>query len=149
MFLTYELDEVDYPTLFNELRDACQFLSPGIMDLTGKVDFLEKQHPGQFMFSSVLSEKAFLAKKKALTAIAAEAPIDQVFDFEVYLGPYHEQYESHLRAAGFKVCDPSRIKLEGEEINSGDLLLVQDPQTPIEGHTVAISSTNAIMRMMK
>lgn len=148
LLLTYALDDHDDEFLQSELVDATRYLT-GVMDLTGKLDFLQAKYPGQFLFAETSAEANFLRKKKALIAHAQSMPLDAEFDFEVYLGPYEEKYESDFRFAGFKVRPSVDISFDPSNNNKASLVVVQDDDTAVPPERLAISSRNALLRVLK
>lgn len=148
LFLTYGLDDADDDFMRSELLDASKYLT-GVMDLTGKLDFLQSKYPGQFLFGETAAQAHFLRKKKILIDYAQTVPVDHEFDFEVYLGPYEERFESDFRFAGFKVRPQGSISFDPASGNQASLVVVQDEDFAVPPEKLAISSRNALLRVLK
>lgn len=148
-YLTYPLDDADDELLRNELKDATTYLT-GIMDLTGKLDYLQNKYEGKFMFADVAAEKVFLRKKEVLRDIAY-SEYDAQFDFEVYLGPYEEDHAASFRQMGYKVKDSSEIgfEMEGKKALSKEKILTQRVDKSIPDEKVVISSKNALLGVLR
>ena len=148
-YLTYPLDDATDEFLRSELKDATTYLT-GVMDLTGKLDFLQQKYEGKFMFADVAAEKVFLRKKEALRDIAY-AEYDAQYDFELYLGPYEEEHGAGLRQMGFKVIDSSKVgfDMEGPKALTKDLVLTQRVDKSIPDEKMVISSKNALLGVLK
>lgn len=147
IFLTYALDDAEDAHLRNELDDACQYLT-GVMDLTGKIDYLQAKYPNQFAMAQVNAEQVFLRKKAMLLKVADAAPYGHKFDFQVYLGPYEQEHGSDLALAGFDVRPQGSISFDASKDASAPLVVVQD-DTRVPDERLAISSRNALLRSLK
>lgn len=145
-FLTYALESGDEEFLTKELDDAAEFLT-GVMDLTGKLDYLQDRYPNQFLFADITAENAFLRKKEALINIARKG-FDRTFNFEVYLGPYEEAHGAAFRGAGLKVLDKTTVSHDGKNPNA-TWVLTQDAKARIDPEKVVISSRNALLGTLK
>jgi len=143
-YLTYELDEAEDDFIAKELRDALDYLT-GTMDLTGKLDYLEKKYPGQFLFSDVNAERIFLKKKDILKEVITEV---SVFDLpiEIYLGDYEKKHGAEIRAMGFKIKPSGDVTFNKK---GGELVVTQQFDPTIPKEKLAISSKNALLAVLK
>ena len=147
LFLTYDLDDRHVEEMRAELRDATSYLT-GTLDLTGKLDFLQKRYPNQFLFADLTAEQVFLKKKDILLDIAIAAPVGHKFDFSLYLGPYENDHAGHLMSMGFKVHDNADISFDVKD-QKAPLVVVQEDETRVPDEKMAISSRNALLRVLR
>lgn len=147
LFLSYDLDDREPGEMRAELTDAASYLT-GCLDLTGKLDFLQKRYPGQFLFADLNAEQIFLKKKEILLDLSINAPLGKKFDFSLYLGPYAEDHAGHLMSMGFDVLDNDEISFDADK-QDASMVVVQEDQTRVPDDKIAISSRNALLRVLK
>lgn len=147
LFLSYDLDDRDDADMRDELTDATKYLT-GTLDLTGKLDFLQKRYPGKFLFADINAEQVFLKKKQILVDLALGAPIGHKFGFSLYLGPYADSHAAHFQSIGFDVRETEDISFDVKNQNAS-LVVVQEDETMVPNEKLAISSRNALLRVLK
>ena len=145
-FMTYALENGDDEFMENEMKDACQYLT-GIMDLTGKLDYLQQKYANQFLFADISAEKNFLKKKQILIDIMYKS-IEPQFDFELYLGPYEKEHAEDFQCVGFKVKSASEITLDPKN-QEASLIISQYVNSSIPPQKMGISSRNALLGLLK
>lgn len=144
-FLTYALDDLEEDEMQAELSDAHDYLT-GVLDLTGKLDYLENKYPKQFLFTELNAEKTFLAKKRVLSRIARDGLPDDV-DFKVYLGPYEQEHASDFRNLGYKILPKSEVSFDGK--TKATYMITQKHHQGLPDQSVAISARNALLSVLK
>jgi pyruvate,orthophosphate dikinase len=147
LLLTYAFDDMHPEQMRAELNDATSYLT-GTLDLTGKLDFLQKRYPDQFLFADLTAEQVFLKKKDILLDIAIASPPGNKFDFSLYLGPYESEHAGHLMSMGFTVHDNADISFDVKN-QQANLVVVQEDETRVPDEKMAISSRNALLRVLK
>ena len=145
-FLTYDLDDKDETFVEDELRDALRYLT-GILDLTGKLDFLQEKYNNQFLFTDSSAEKTFLLKKRIIGRLVFEMNMEDLADIEVHLGKYEKEYGDDFKRMGLRVRPSSDISTSAS--SKASLIVSQQYDTKIPANRMAISSKNALLGVLK
>lgn len=163
LYASYPLDELDDDKIKKELEDACEFINGaeeldigGVIDLTGKLDFLSTQVEQNIPFMENVAQQVFEKKAEILLEYYGEKN-----KMKVYLGKYHDQWEDKFVTHGFKLLDPSSLKItlndDKFKIEKENLYYIANQIT--EKHLeeisnnsnkkLAISAKNAMLSLLK
>lgn len=163
LYASYPLDELEDEKVKSELFDACEFINNaeeldvgGVLDLTGKLDFLSNQVEQHIPFMDNVAQQVFERKAEILLEYYGEKS-----KMKVYLGKYHDQWEDKFVNHGFSLLDPNNfvLKLNSDnfKIDKENLYYIANQITEkhLEEITnnpnkkLAISAKNAMLSLLK
>lgn len=145
-YMTYRLDDGDEEFVEKEIADATEYLT-GVMDLTGKFDYMQRESDDSFPFSKPMAEKVFLKKKQALLNISKDN-FNASYDFKIYLGPYEKKHAGALKLAGFKILPSKEVSFK-QDTDEAKYVVSRDINLDVENDKVVISSKNALLGVLK
>ncbi len=120
VYATYKLDSESGSKIKDDLFNAIEIMQDSepsdyfaVIDLQGKLDFIEANFEETVPFTDSLAKANFEQKAEALLEWSGEKD-----KFKVYLGKYHDEYAHRFTEYGFKVADEKFLSINlGEKAN--------------------------------
>lgn len=158
VYATYRLDTESYTDTKDKLFQAIEIMQDSlpedyfaIIDLQGKLDFIENTFEETVPFTQSLAKNNFEAKASALLEWSGDKD-----KFKVYLGKYQSEYEDKFKEYGFEVADKNMLQLKlGQEVEVRDnekFLTIVDRLSELHlqkpSKNLVISGKNALISLL-